>query len=169
MAGGVPSSAARRGSAAHRLPHGNAARPRFHPSTPLPSRTSPLDARLPMEEDRSFCAFDVTTWPSRIWNESTSGVVIDLRCAYQCWQRDDEQVKLAFGNSFEWIGVLEGLQDPTDRIINLGRSLLNTFRMQLTMASDPGILFSKLRARRHTAVHQTDTHARATQPLVDRR
>ncbi|EKG00314.1 hypothetical protein TCSYLVIO_008751, partial [Trypanosoma cruzi] len=68
MAGGVPSSAARRSSAAHRLPHGNAARPHFHPSTPLPSRTSPLDARLPMEEDRGFCAFDVTTWPSRIWS-----------------------------------------------------------------------------------------------------
>ncbi|KAF8278271.1 structural maintenance of chromosome protein 4 [Trypanosoma cruzi] len=169
MAGGVSSSAARRSSAAHRPPPDNAARPHFHPSTPLPSRTSPLDARLPMEEDRSFCAFDVTTWPSRIWNEGASGFVIDLRCAYQCWQQDDEQVKLAFGNSFEWIGALEGLQDPTDRIINLGRSLRNTFRMQLTMASDPGILFSKLRARRHTAVHQTDTHAKATQPLVDRR
>ncbi|RNC32801.1 helicase-like protein [Trypanosoma cruzi] len=96
MAGGVPSSAARRSSAAHRPPHGNAARPHFHPSTPLPSRTSPLDARLPAEEDRSFCAFDVTTWPTRVWNEGASGVVIDLRCAYQCWQQDDEQVKLAF-------------------------------------------------------------------------
>ncbi|RNC32319.1 hypothetical protein TcCL_Unassigned05082, partial [Trypanosoma cruzi] len=31
MAGGVPSSAARRGSAAYRSPHGNAARPHFHP------------------------------------------------------------------------------------------------------------------------------------------
>ncbi|KAF8275564.1 hypothetical protein TcBrA4_0138870 [Trypanosoma cruzi] len=60
MAGGVPSSAARRGSAAYRPPPDNVARPHFHPSTPLPSRTSPLDARLPMEEDRSFCAFDVT-------------------------------------------------------------------------------------------------------------
>ncbi|KAF8286112.1 hypothetical protein TcBrA4_0030360 [Trypanosoma cruzi] len=68
MAGGVPSSAARHSSAACRPPHGNVGRPHFHPSTPLPSRTSPLDARLPMEEDRSFCAFDVTAWPSRIWN-----------------------------------------------------------------------------------------------------
>ncbi|RNC40294.1 helicase-like protein, partial [Trypanosoma cruzi] len=150
MAGGVPSSAARRSSAAHRPPHGNAARPHFHPSTPLPSRTSPLDAQLPMEGDRSFCAFDVTTWPSRVWNEGASGVVIDLRCAHQCRQQDDEQVKLAFDNLVEWISALEGLQDPTDRIMNLGRSLLNTFRMRLTIASDPGIRLSKPRARLHT-------------------
>ncbi|RNC39534.1 helicase-like protein, partial [Trypanosoma cruzi] len=146
MAGGMPSSATRHSSAAYRPPHGNFERPHFHPSTPLPSRTSPLDAQLPMEEDRSFCAFDVTTWPSRIWNEGASGVVFDLRCAYQCWQQDDEQVKLALDNLVEWIGVLEGLQDPTDRFMNLGRSLLNTFRMQLTIASDPGIRLSKLRA-----------------------
>ncbi|RNC36826.1 hypothetical protein TcCL_Unassigned00128, partial [Trypanosoma cruzi] len=170
MAGGVPSSAARHSSAAYRLPHGNVGRPHFHPSTPLPSRTSPLDAQSPMEEDRSFCAFDVTTWPTRIWNEGTSGVVFDLRCEYQCWQKeDDEQVKLAFDNLVEWIGVLEGGQDPTDCFMNLGRSLLNTFRMQLTMASDPGIPLSTLRARLYTAVHQTDTYAKAVQPLVDRR
>ncbi|KAF8282563.1 hypothetical protein TcBrA4_0081410 [Trypanosoma cruzi] len=147
MAGGVPSSATRRGSAAYRPPHGNVARPHFHPSTPLPSRTSPLDARLPMEEDRSFCAFDVTTWPSRVWNKGAPGI-IDLRCAYQCWQQDNEQVKLAFDNLVEWISALEGLQDPTDRIMNLGRSLLNAFWMQLTIASDPGIRLSKLRAPR---------------------
>ncbi|KAF8276654.1 hypothetical protein TcBrA4_0124930 [Trypanosoma cruzi] len=168
MAGGVPSSATRRGSAAYRPPPDNVGRPHFHPSTPLPSRTSPLDARLPMEEDRSFCAFDVTTWPSRVWNEGASGVIIDLRCAYQCWQQDNEQVKLAFDNLVEWISALEGLQDPPDRIMNLGRSLLNTFRMQLTIASDPDILFSKLRARLYTAVHQTDAYARAAQLFVDR-
>ncbi|KAF8299361.1 hypothetical protein TcYC6_0065000 [Trypanosoma cruzi] len=168
MAGGVPGSAARHSSAAYRHPHGNVGRPHFHPSTPLPSRTSPLEAQSPMEEDRGFCAFDVTTWPTRIWNEGASGVVFDLRCAYQCWQQD-EQVKLAFDNLVEWIGVLEGGQDPTDRFMNLGRSLLNTFRMQLTMASDPGIRLSKLRARLYTAVHQTDTNAKAVQPLVDRR
>ncbi|RNF18371.1 helicase-like protein [Trypanosoma cruzi] len=161
MAGGVPSSATRRGSAAYRPPHGNVGRPHFNPSTPLPSRTSPLDARLPMEEDRSFCAFDVTTGHTRIWKEGASGVVFDLRCAYQCWQQDYEQFKLAFDNLVEWIGVLEGLQDPPDRIMNLGRSLLNTFRMQLTIASDPGIRLSKMRARLYTAVHQTDAYARA--------
>ncbi|KAF5225830.1 hypothetical protein ECC02_001147 [Trypanosoma cruzi] len=169
MAGGVPSSAARHSSAAYRRPHGNVGRPHFHPFTPLPSRTSPLEAQSPMEEDRGFCAFDVTTWPTRIWNEGTYGVVCDLRCAYQCWQQEDEQVKLAFDNLVEWIGVLEGGPDPTDRFMNLGRSLLNTFRMQLTMASDPGIRLSKLRARLYTAVRQTDTYARAAQPLVDRR
>ncbi|ESS61612.1 hypothetical protein TCDM_10791 [Trypanosoma cruzi Dm28c] len=169
MAGGVPSRATRRGSAAYRPPPDNFGRPHFHPSTPLPSRTSPLDAQLPMEEDRSFCAFDVTTWPSRMWNEGASGFVIDLRCAYQCWQRDNEQVKLAFGNLVECVGVLEGLQDPTDRVMNSGRPLRNTFRMQLTIASDPGIRLSKLRARLYTAVHQTEAYARAAQPLVDRR
>ncbi|RNC31730.1 hypothetical protein TcCL_Unassigned05734, partial [Trypanosoma cruzi] len=169
MAGGVPSSAARHSSAAYRRPHGNAARPHFHLSTPLPSRTSPLDAQSPMEEDRSFCAFDVTTWPSRVWNEGASGVVIDLRCTHQYRQQDDEQVKLAFDNLVEWIGALEGLQDPTDRFMNLGRSLLNTFRMQLTMSSDPVIRPSKLRARLHTAVHQTDAYARAAQIFVDQR
>ncbi|RNF09987.1 structural maintenance of chromosome protein 4, partial [Trypanosoma cruzi] len=91
------------------------------------------------------------------------------RCAYQCWQQDNEQVNRAFDNLVECIGALEGLQDPTDRIMNLGRSLLNTFLIELTMASDPGFLFSKLRARLHTAVHQTDTYAMAAQPLVDRR
>ncbi|RNF11780.1 helicase-like protein [Trypanosoma cruzi] len=161
MAGGVPSSAARHSSAAYRPPPDNAGRPHFHPSTPLPSRTSPLDAQLPTEEDRSFCAFDVTTWPSRIWNEGASGVIIDLRCAYQYWQQENEQVKRAFDNLVEWIGVLEGGRDPTDRIMNLGRSLLNTFRMQLTIASDPGIRLSKMRARLHTAVYQTNTYARA--------
>ncbi|KAF5225364.1 hypothetical protein ECC02_001542 [Trypanosoma cruzi] len=170
MAGGVPGSAARHSSAAYRPPHGNVGRPHFHPSTPLPSRTSPLEAQSPMEEDRSFCAFDVTTWPTRIWNEGTSGVVCDLRCAYQCRQQEDEEkVNLAFDNLFEWIGVLEGWQDPTDRFMNLGRSLRNTFRMQLTIASDPGIRLSKLRARLYTAAYQTDSYAKAAQPLVDRR
>ncbi|RNC36521.1 structural maintenance of chromosome protein 4 [Trypanosoma cruzi] len=165
----MPSSAARYSSAAYRPPHDNVGRPHFHSSTPLPSRTSPLEAQSPMEKDRGFCAFDVTTWPTRVWNEGSSGVVFDLRCAYQCWQQDEEKVSLAVDNLVEWIGVLEGGQDPTDRFMNLGMSLLNTFRMQLTMASDPGIRLSKPRARLYTAVHQTDTYAKAAQPLVDRR
>ncbi|KAF8288891.1 hypothetical protein TcBrA4_0005220 [Trypanosoma cruzi] len=96
-------------------------------------------------------------------------IVFDLRCAYQCWQQDDEQVKLAFDILVECIGVLEGLHDPTDQLIDFGRSLRNTFRMQLTIASDPGIRLSKLRACLYTAVQQTDTYAMAAQPLVDRR
>ncbi|KAF5219901.1 hypothetical protein ECC02_007128 [Trypanosoma cruzi] len=108
MAGSVPSSAARHSPATYRRPHGNVGRPHFDLSTPLPSRTSPLEAQSPMEEDRSFCAFDVTTWPARIWNEGASGVVFDLRCAYQCWQQEDEQFNLVFENLVEWIGVLEG-------------------------------------------------------------
>ncbi|RNC41915.1 structural maintenance of chromosome protein 4 [Trypanosoma cruzi] len=53
--------------------------------------------------------------------------------------------------------------------MNLGRSLLNTFLMQLMMASDPGIRLSKVRARLHSAFHQTDTYARAAELFVDRR
>ncbi|RNC41255.1 structural maintenance of chromosome protein 4 [Trypanosoma cruzi] len=53
--------------------------------------------------------------------------------------------------------------------MNLGRSLRNTFRMRLMIASDPGIRLSKLRARLYTAVRQTDAYARATQLFVDRR
>ncbi|RNC49513.1 putative surface protease GP63 [Trypanosoma cruzi] len=70
--------------------------PHFHPSTPLPSRTSPLDAQSPMEEERSFRAFDVTNWAPRIWDEGVSGVFLDLRGAYNYWQRADDQAQLPF-------------------------------------------------------------------------
>ncbi|KAF5220789.1 helicase-like protein [Trypanosoma cruzi] len=168
MAGGVPSSAARHSSAAYRRPHGNVGRPHFHPSTPLPSRTSPLEAQSPMEEDRGFCAFDVTTRPTRIWNEGTSGVVFDLRCAYQCWQQEDEQVKLAFENLFVWIGAPEGLQDPTDRFMNFGEvptEYIPDAAHDCIRSRHPALQTARL----YTAVHQTDTYARAVQPLVDRR
>ncbi|PWV16258.1 putative Endonuclease-reverse transcriptase/Reverse transcriptase (RNA-dependent DNA polymerase) [Trypanosoma cruzi] len=176
MAGGVPSRAAgislagERRQAIPRTSQGNFGRPHFHPSMPLPPRNFSLDAHSgsPTEEERKFLPFDVATWPPRVWNKGISGVVFDLQCAYQCWHQDEEQVKLAFDNLVEWIGVLEGWRDPTDRFMNLGRSLLNTFRMQLTIASDPGTPLSTLRARLHTAVNKADTFARGTQPLVGR-
>nr|AAV31600.1 putative GAG protein [Trypanosoma cruzi] len=137
---------------------------------PLPPHNFSLDAHSdsPTEEERKFLPFDVTTWPPRVWNKGVSGVVFDLRCAYQCWHQAEDQVLLAFDNLVEWIGVLEDCRDPTDRIMNLGRSLLNTFRMQLTIASDPGIPLSTLRARLYTAVNKADTFARAALPLVER-
>ncbi|RNE96560.1 structural maintenance of chromosome protein 4, partial [Trypanosoma cruzi] len=92
-----------------------------------------------------------------------------LRCAYQFWQECDEQVKLAFDNLVEWIGALEGQQCLTDQLMDFCRSLLNTFRMRLTIASDPGIRLSTPRARLYTAVYQTDAYARAAQLFVDRR
>ncbi|KAF8293558.1 hypothetical protein TcBrA4_0075890 [Trypanosoma cruzi] len=70
-------------------------------------------------------------------NGAAVGGSFSTRCAYQCWQQDYEQVKLAFDNLVECIGVLEGWQDPIDELMDFGRSLLNTFRMQLTIASDP--------------------------------
>ncbi|KAF8283456.1 hypothetical protein TcBrA4_0058470 [Trypanosoma cruzi] len=65
--------------------------------------------------------------------------------------------------------VLGGWQDSTDRIMNLGSSLLITFRMQLAIASELSIRLSKLRARLYTAVRQTDAYARAAQLLAERR
>ncbi|RNC51913.1 selenocysteine-tRNA-specific elongation factor [Trypanosoma cruzi] len=47
--------------------------------------------------------------------------------------------------------------------------LLQEFRMRLMMASEPDIPHPKLRARLHTAVHEADVFARATQPLMERR
>ncbi|RNF01706.1 selenocysteine-tRNA-specific elongation factor [Trypanosoma cruzi] len=53
--------------------------------------------------------------------------------------------------------------------MNFGRTLLQEFRMQLTMASEPDISVFNIRARLCTAVHQTDAYARAIQPLMERR
>ncbi|RNF14739.1 dispersed gene family protein 1 (DGF-1) [Trypanosoma cruzi] len=53
--------------------------------------------------------------------------------------------------------------------MNLGRILLQAFRMQLMMASDPGIPLFNIRARPCTAVHEADTFARATQILLELR
>ncbi|RNC36877.1 dispersed gene family protein 1 (DGF-1) [Trypanosoma cruzi] len=62
----------------------------------LPSSTSLLEANSGAElEERIFRAFDVTTWPSRIWDEGISGVVVDLRGAYKYWQRADDQAQLS--------------------------------------------------------------------------
>ncbi|RNC37805.1 structural maintenance of chromosome protein 4 [Trypanosoma cruzi] len=96
-------------------------------------------------------------------------IVFDFWCAYQCWQQGDEQVILVFVILVECIDILDGGQDPTDQLMDFGRFPLNTLLTQLSIASDPGIRLSKLRARLHTAVRQTDTYARAAQPLVDRR
>ncbi|RNC46071.1 dispersed gene family protein 1 (DGF-1) [Trypanosoma cruzi] len=68
-----------------------------------------------------------------------------------------------------WIGAVEAERDPTDRFMSFGRTLLQAFRMQLTIASDPGIPLSNILARPCTAVHQTDIFANAAQLLVDRR
>ncbi|RNF12694.1 selenocysteine-tRNA-specific elongation factor [Trypanosoma cruzi] len=68
-----------------------------------------------------------------------------------------------------WICALEAERYLTDRFMNFGRTLLQAFRMQLMMASDPGIPLFNILARLCTAVHQTDTFARATQPLAGRR
>ncbi|KAF8286984.1 hypothetical protein TcYC6_0003680 [Trypanosoma cruzi] len=94
------------------------------------------------KEGRMLRAFDVTTWAPRIWDEGVSGVFLDLRGAYNYWKRADDQAQLVFDCLVAWIGALEAERDPTDRFMNLGRILLRAFRMQLMMASDPGIRLS---------------------------
>ncbi|RNC61342.1 helicase-like protein [Trypanosoma cruzi] len=124
---------------------------------PLPSCTSHLDAHSGQEEEQlSFCAFDVTTWVRHVWNEGVSGVVVDLRSAYNYWQQTEHQVQLPFDCLVAWIGALEAGRDLTDRFMDLDWILLQKFRMQLMMASDSGIRLSKLRARLYTAVYEAD-------------
>ncbi|RNC51330.1 hypothetical protein TcCL_ESM11564 [Trypanosoma cruzi] len=53
--------------------------------------------------------------------------------------------------------------------MDLDGILMQEFRMQLMMASDPDIPLSKLRARLYTVVHEADTFARAAQLLAERR
>ncbi|RNC58849.1 surface protease GP63, partial [Trypanosoma cruzi] len=101
------------------------------------------------EERRNFRAFGVTTWAPRIWDEGVSGDFLDLRGAYNYWHLADDQAQPVFDSLVTWIGALEAERDPTDRFMNLGRILLQEFRMQLMMASDLGIPLSKICARLH--------------------
>ncbi|KAF8297675.1 hypothetical protein TcYC6_0079360 [Trypanosoma cruzi] len=136
---------------------------------PLPSRTSSLENDSgPENQLLHFLAFDVTTWVPRVWNEGISGVLlVDPRCTYSYyWHQADAQVQVAFDGLVSCRRALEIDRDPTDQLMDFGRALLRTFRMQIMMASDPGIPLSKLRDRLHMAVHGADTLARATQPLV---
>ncbi|EKG08820.1 dynein heavy chain, putative [Trypanosoma cruzi] len=90
----------------------------------------------------------------RIWDEGVSGVVVDLRRAYDYWKRADDQAQLVVGSLFTWMCALEAERDPTDRFMNFGKMLLQAFRMQLMMASDPGIPLFNILARLCTAAHE---------------
>ncbi|ESS60896.1 hypothetical protein TCDM_11549 [Trypanosoma cruzi Dm28c] len=65
--------------------------------------------------------------------------------------------------------ALEAERDPTEHFMNFGKILLQAFRTQLMMASDPGIPLFNILVRLCTAVHEADTFAKATQPLAERR
>ncbi|RNC34323.1 putative surface protease GP63 [Trypanosoma cruzi] len=121
------------------------------------------------KEGRMFRAFGVTTLAPRIWDEGVSGVVFDLRGAYNYWKRADDQAQLVFDSLVAWMCALEAGQDLSDRFMNLGKVLLQAFRMQLMMASDPGIPLFNVLARPCTAVHEADTFARAIQIPLERR
>ncbi|RNC51776.1 putative surface protease GP63, partial [Trypanosoma cruzi] len=121
------------------------------------------------KEGRIFRAFDDTTWAPRIWNAGISGVVFDLRGAYNYWRQAEDQAQLVFDSLVAWMCALEAGQDLSDRFMNLGKVLLQAFRMQLMMASDPGIPLFNVLARPCTAVHEADTFARAIQIPLERR
>ncbi|KAF8285750.1 hypothetical protein TcYC6_0032310 [Trypanosoma cruzi] len=136
----------------------------------LPSRTSPFYGHSGTEEEElCFCASDATTGPSRVGNEGVSGVVVDLRGAYSYWQQAEDQNKLFFDCLVAWIGALEAERDLSDRFTNLVGTLVQAYRMQLMMASEPDIQLSKICARLYAAVHEADTFARAIQILLERR
>ncbi|KAF8307249.1 hypothetical protein TcBrA4_0020520 [Trypanosoma cruzi] len=127
-----------------------------------------LDAHCATEEEeRRFCAFDVATRPSRIWNAGVSGVVVDLRGAHNYWRQAEDQAQLPFEC---WLRgcALEAERDPTDCFMNFGSILVQAFRVRLMTASGPGIPLSNIRARHRTAVHEADVFARATQIPLER-
>ncbi|RNC41331.1 surface protease GP63 [Trypanosoma cruzi] len=121
------------------------------------------------EEGRSFCSFDVTTWAPLIWDEGVSGVVVDLRGAYNYWQQAGYQAQLVIDSLVAWMCALEAERGLSDHFMNSGKILLQAFRAQLMMASDPGIPLFNILVRLCTAVYEADTFARATQPLAERR
>ncbi|KAF8299843.1 hypothetical protein TcYC6_0062760 [Trypanosoma cruzi] len=121
------------------------------------------------EEERSFCAFGVTTWAPRIWDEGVSGVFLELWGAYKNWKRADDQAQLVFDSLVAWIDALESERATTDCFMNFGRILLQEFRMQPMMAPDPGIPVFNILARLCTAVHESDAFARAIQILLEGR
>ncbi|RNC38848.1 putative retrotransposon hot spot (RHS) protein [Trypanosoma cruzi] len=70
---------------------------------PLPSCALRLDAHSGTEEEeRSFRAFDATSRATRVWNEGVSGVVADLRGAYNHWHQAGGQAEPPFGGLALW-------------------------------------------------------------------
>ncbi|RNC36089.1 helicase-like protein [Trypanosoma cruzi] len=150
MAGGMPISALRQSPRGQRRPvipptsRDNVGGPHFLPSMPLPSFTSPLgNTSCPEEEKRQSSAFDVTMWPLRVWNNGSSGVVFDIRGAYNYWERTEDQTKLSFDPLVDGISEFEAEQDFKDICMKFGKNVLQAFRMHLMMPSDPGIPLSE--------------------------
>ncbi|RNC36124.1 helicase-like protein [Trypanosoma cruzi] len=82
-------------------------------------------------------------WPLPVWNNGSSGVVFDIRSAYNYWQQTEDQTKLSFDPLVDWISAFEAEQDFTDTCMKFGKNVLQAFRMHLMMASDPGIPLSE--------------------------
>ncbi|EKF28788.1 hypothetical protein MOQ_007452 [Trypanosoma cruzi marinkellei] len=112
---------------------------------PLPSCTSPWNGHSGTEEEeRRFCALDVTTWSTLTWNERISGIVFDIRGVYNYWHQVDDQASFAFDSLVACTDALEAEWDPTDCFMYMGNTLLQEFWMQLMMASDPASRSAKL-------------------------
>ncbi|RNC39996.1 selenocysteine-tRNA-specific elongation factor [Trypanosoma cruzi] len=68
-----------------------------------------------------------------------------------------------------WMRALQLHREPKKQFMDLGRIVLQVFRMQIVIKFDPSIPIQKLRARLRTAFHEDDTFARVAQPFMDRR
>ncbi|RNC51348.1 selenocysteine-tRNA-specific elongation factor, partial [Trypanosoma cruzi] len=139
---------------------------------PLPSRTFPFEDDSGAEDQvLHFPALDVDTWAPCVWNDVISGVLVDLRCAYGYIFALSG---LSGSNGHRWFGVV---QTRTGDRSGAHRSVHGFWQGPTADLSDADrdnnrpqhIPPSTLRARLHMAVHEADEHARATQPLVERR
>ncbi|KAF8289973.1 hypothetical protein TcBrA4_0134820 [Trypanosoma cruzi] len=59
----------------------------------------------------------------------------------------DAQVQVAFDSLVSCESAQEAERDSIEQFMKLGRSLLNTFRLQLILASEPSMPLSRLSAR----------------------
>ncbi|KAF8284787.1 hypothetical protein TcBrA4_0043200 [Trypanosoma cruzi] len=79
------------------------------------------------------------------------------------------RTRLSFPSTVWSRGRERWKQSGVSPIMKLGRTLLQEFRMQLTMASEPDIPVFNIRARHRSAVNEADTFARAIPIPLERR
>ncbi|KAF8297330.1 hypothetical protein TcYC6_0082510 [Trypanosoma cruzi] len=82
----------------------------------------------------------------RVWNEGVSGSFAALRsaCAY-CWRQINALARLASDGLVLWTRALGMDRDPTGGFIAIGGALMQDFRLQIMMATEPSVLLSALR------------------------
>ncbi|KAF8287585.1 hypothetical protein TcYC6_0001250 [Trypanosoma cruzi] len=98
------------------------------------------------EEERRFLAFDRRCFGPRVWNEGVSGSFAALRsaCAY-VGARWTLWLDLPLTAWFCGPRALGMDRDPTGGFIASGGALMQDFRSQIMMATEPSVLLSALR------------------------